>query len=709
MQRHQKNNCFRMFLFFVIFIQIPFGLQSQEINHSDSAYSEDTKYKIQVLAKVTNTEIILRWAPNSPIAWHYANKYGYTIERHTLFRNGTKLIPAEKAILTPKSIKPAQENRWEKAEKNKYNAVAWQAIFGEKFEVTGVENEMLKIRDMSNALTNRWSLALFACDHSLQAAELSGLLFKDKTIKKNERYLYRIYTNIPKEIARVDTGSYYADAGNITQYPKPLEVSAEFKDRIVVLRWNRIYYTGIYTSWSVERSEDKGKTFKRINQNPLVNLNNQNRIIDYMQYTDSLPDNDKKYWYRIIGHSAFGDEGPPSDTISGKGKIRLKAVPAFSKCMVNEKGEAVISWVFPEDYNPELQGFIITSSSADKGKYKEIHDGLLPPEQRLFLHKNPSSVNYYKVNAIDKYGETYRSQSFLLQLADSIPPKAPSGLRGSIDSSGIVSVSWRANSEEDLFGYRVYMTNHLNSEFTQITRKAVPDTVFKFKTTLKTLTEDMYIKVMAEDNRFNPSEYSEIIKLKRPDTIAPSPPVIKKFSVTDSCIYLEWIRSTSEDVVNHIVFRAKADEDEWEAIAVFDTIYNINHHCDTSALPGIMYKYLVIAVDEVDNKSEKIKPVKLQMSKKRTKGEIKNFKAKVDNEAKHIVISWDLPDKNIKEIRLYKKNGTGKIKTYKRFYKPVNKFIDSNILINTRYEYRLRIIFADGKSSPFSKKEIVDY
>jgi hypothetical protein len=612
-------------------------------------------------------------------------------------------------VLTPKGIKPASEDQWAKAEKNKYNAVAWQAIFGEDFDVSGYENEMLKIRDLSNVLTSRWSLALFACDQSVEAAKLSGLMFRDKSIKKNEKYLYRIYANIPNDIAQVDTGSYYVDAGTVTEYPKPLEVSAEFKDRIVNLRWNQMYYKGIYSAWSVERSEDNGETFKRMNQNPLVNLHNNGRIVNYMHYTDSLPQNDAEYVYRIIGHSAFGDEGPPSDTISGKGKIRLKAVPSFSKCLINENGEAMLSWIFPEDYNPELQGFIITSAASDKGKYKEVHDGLLPSDQRIFLDKDPSPVNYYKVSAIDKHGETYRSQSFLLQLADSIPPDPPEGLEGIIDSAGIVTVSWLPNSEEDLFGYRVYMTNHMNSEFTQITRKAVPDTVFKFKTTLKTLTEDMFIKVMAEDNRFNPSVYSEIIKLKRPDTIPPSPPVIKNFSVTDSCIYLEWIRSTSKDVVNHIVFRAKADEDEWEAIAVFDNKYNLDYHCDTSAVPGVMYKYLVIAVDEADNKSEKIKPVKLQMSKKRIEGKIKNFKAEVDPEAKHIVISWELPDKEIKEILLYRRTDAGKIRTYQRFYEPVKDFIDTNILINTHYEYQLRIIFTDGKSSPFSNRVIVNY
>jgi hypothetical protein len=254
----------------ILFIFLIFGVfDAFAHNTTDTIPEEEQQYKIHVLTKVTDTEILLRWAPNNPIAWHYANQYGYTIERHTLFRDGMQLIPAEKTVLTPKGIKPASEDQWAKAEKNKYNAVAWQAIFGEDFDVSGYENEMLKIRDLSNVLTSRWSLALFACDQSVEAAKLSGLMFRDKSIKKNEKYLYRIYANIPNDIAQVDTGSYYVDAGTVTEYPKPLEVSAEFKDRIVNLRWNQMYYKGIYSAWSVERSEDNGENIQAYESKPL--------------------------------------------------------------------------------------------------------------------------------------------------------------------------------------------------------------------------------------------------------------------------------------------------------------------------------------------------------------------------------------------------------------------------------------------------------
>ncbi|MCF6366968.1 MAG: hypothetical protein L3J35_12305 [Bacteroidales bacterium] len=157
----------------LLFLQLSFQATAQEITEADTSQTEAPNYKIHVLAKVTDTEIVLRWAPDNPIAWHYANQYGYTVELHTIIRDGKQVIPSDKKILTPKGIKPAGEDRWAKAEINKYNAVAWQAIFGETFEVNETDNEMMKIKDKTNELVSRWSLALFSCDHSTEAAELS--------------------------------------------------------------------------------------------------------------------------------------------------------------------------------------------------------------------------------------------------------------------------------------------------------------------------------------------------------------------------------------------------------------------------------------------------------------------------------------------------------------------------------------------------------
>ncbi|MCF6365216.1 MAG: hypothetical protein L3J35_03345 [Bacteroidales bacterium] len=89
----------------LLILQLTFSATAQKINKADTSQTEEPNPKIHVLAKVSDTEIVLRWAPDNPIAWHYANQYGYTIERHTLIRDGKQVIPADKKIIT-KNIKP---------------------------------------------------------------------------------------------------------------------------------------------------------------------------------------------------------------------------------------------------------------------------------------------------------------------------------------------------------------------------------------------------------------------------------------------------------------------------------------------------------------------------------------------------------------------------------------------------------------------------
>ena len=43
---------------------------------------------IKVIGRATESTIKLRWAPTDPMAWKYANQYGFTVERYTILENG---------------------------------------------------------------------------------------------------------------------------------------------------------------------------------------------------------------------------------------------------------------------------------------------------------------------------------------------------------------------------------------------------------------------------------------------------------------------------------------------------------------------------------------------------------------------------------------------------------------------------------------------
>ncbi|MEN8122776.1 MAG: hypothetical protein ABFS35_20715, partial [Bacteroidota bacterium] len=101
----------------------------------------DSIPKVEVIARALQNKVILRWAPTSPIAWQYANKYSYTIERVTMTKKNKLLKNRELIKLTENSIKLLPEDQWEAVVKDSlgnidnYAAIAAQSIFGESFEL----------------------------------------------------------------------------------------------------------------------------------------------------------------------------------------------------------------------------------------------------------------------------------------------------------------------------------------------------------------------------------------------------------------------------------------------------------------------------------------------------------------------------------------------------------------------------------------------
>ena len=65
----------------------------------------DSIPRVEVIARALQDKVILRWAPTSPIAWQYANKYGYTIERVTMTKKNKLLKNRTVKVLTPTPIK----------------------------------------------------------------------------------------------------------------------------------------------------------------------------------------------------------------------------------------------------------------------------------------------------------------------------------------------------------------------------------------------------------------------------------------------------------------------------------------------------------------------------------------------------------------------------------------------------------------------------
>ncbi|RLD82825.1 MAG: hypothetical protein DRJ10_04625, partial [Bacteroidetes bacterium] len=292
---------------------------------------------------------------------------------------------------------------------------------------------------------------------------------------------------------------------------------------------------------------------------------------------------------------------------------------------------------------------------------------------------------------------------------DSFPPAKPNIPKAIIDSSGNVTVFWRKGKEQDILGYRVFRSNFLNAEFGQQSKTAVADTFFTEQINLKTLSKKIYYKIAAVDMNFNQSELSEALLLEKPDVMPPVPPLLQSTKSTIDGVNLNWINSSSKDVVKYVLYRKEKGKQKWATIAVFHVTDSINSYTDTQITVNMLYEYTMIALDESDNESLHSKSVYARKIDNGIRSSIENIQTETDRINKQVKLVWDYPHGDVKNYLIYRALNDNRIAYYKIIQADNNKFTDDDVQINTLYKYRIKAIYTDGSESKFSKEIIVRY
>jgi len=714
--------------------------------------ASEEQHALMITGRATGASIKLRWAPTSAMSWKRCNEFGYVVVRHTLMRNNQLLPWEERAVsvpLTSEPIRPWQtQEAWKPLmERNQYAAIGAQAILGESFELeTGESSEALV--NQATEESNRFAFGLFAADHSFEAAMAMGLGLEDKNVKSNETYLYRVYPakqvsapldtlisadgqKIPMDLrTSIDTGFFSISASEKFALPKVLEVKADFGNRVGTVSWNKTLFQQFYVSYQVERSDD-GLSWKPLRDLPFVSLDRPGAPSDFMFMVDSLPMNNRPYFYRVSGRTVFDDYGPPSDPVQGMGIDPLpEYFPYIVSVLESDQRGFIIGWDFNAAEESKIAGFKIIRARSDKGPYTPISgEALLPPSTRSFTDESPMPVNYYRISAFDQYNREMPSFSAMAQMDDVTPPAAPVNVRGAILKDGSMVITWDANKEPDIMGYRVYMANHPNDEFTQITRKAVSANHFIDTVSLNTLSREVFVQVMAFDFRQNASAFSKMATVTRPDTIPPAPPAFKDLVADEKGVVLVWANSQSRDVLRHELLRRPKEEQAWSKIAEFpmQPSEKITRYTDSTGVVGRDYVYQVVAVDNSELRGLS-QTLEARVLDNFIRLKINDVSATADRRKKSVELRWQYAEMDkVRLFEIYRSTGDEPLKRHRAF-EPKDLILnepkasgkkapkgfayvaqDENLRMNTNYTYSVRAIYQDGGLSPLSEPVKVNY
>jgi uncharacterized protein len=671
-------------------------------------FAQYKKHAIKVQASATDRSIRLRWAPNTAIVWQLGNRYGYTIER-SLLKENEKIVDKPVTItLNRTPFKPAPEAYWEPSiDNDDYVAIAAQAIFGKDFETEAFSSDVVRIISKSKEMELRFSFALFSADHSLNAADLSGLFFEDEQVAPASKYLYRIYANIPADIIEVDTGFVYVGLEDHMPLPRPVGLTAAFGDRVVVLSWNGGLHEKIYNSFWVERSVGDVDSFQRINEHPVVNsFSGEKRATNLVIRTDSLSSNDLRYYYRVIGITAFGETGPSSDTVSGSGKPDFNHAASITSHEFTPEGKVTIKFEFDSEKNALLKSFSLLKLEPSTGTYIELQKNVNRMIREV-TDDTPATANYYLIRAIDIYGRTTDSFPHFVQAIDSIPPLPPAELVGTIDTLGRVFLRWKANSDADLQGYAVYRANFETDEFIQIPGPILSHNSFVDTIRLDNLTEEIYYKVVAFDKRFNRSSFSATTALKKPDLIPPVPPVLDFIKMDSGCIAISWIPRGSEDVIAHLLYRREENETDWTLINVYAKDDTASVFRDYSVRHKFRYGYTMLALDDDSLESVPAQPLEMVYISSEPYPRVEKIFYNINKSHKAINVSWIYDHPHIDRFLVYKANDKQPLRLYKSLPPHIREINDTYGIHDRNIEYRIVAGFQSGEKTGFSEPVVV--
>ncbi len=662
--------------------------------------------EIKLIASPQQNKVLLRWAVNDALTWKKANQYGYFLERTLISRNEQSVLPLQKVILNNNQpFIPAPLEDWKQPFETDDNAaVIAQALYGESFQ-TGNLDPIASIMAVNQEMQQRFVFALVASEQSFSAAKLAGWAYEDTDVQPGEKYFYKIWIASPTEEVLANEATVLTGVDFYQPLPTPQKPLVFFKENKADINWDFGMLKDTYTSYDVERSIDD-VNYTKINDYPIFNAEKEkpNKPIS-LSFADSIPNN-KTYYYRIKGRTSFGQIGPPSLSTNGQGKETLKFVPQITKKLITKDDTAIIHWQFDKEANNLIKGFQLQRSNTDFDGFTTVVDNI-PPTTRKITYTKLKRINYFKIVAVGRNGDVRPSHAAIVQPTDSIPPKPPTGLLGTVDTLGVVKLNWTANTENDLGGYRVFRSNNSKTEFFEVTKRPVKQINFTDTIQAKNLNKKIYYKILAQDQRYNASKFSEVLTLDKPDIIAPSSPVITKYQLENLKVNLEWIPSSSNDVVAHLIYRSKNGSEQWEKLSEIQN--KETTYIDSDIEPNISYRYVIVAKDATGLESKPTSPLEIEVTEELFQDLITKFSGYANRESRSILLSWRMAKKEVSEIHIFKTTkASNKLSLYKVLKGAEKTFEDQDLQINSTYEYAVKAVLINGIESQF-KKVTVNY
>jgi hypothetical protein len=671
---------------------------------SINGYSQNTELtsKIQAVGRyVPGTGVELRFFPDRKATLNLGLKDGFYIERSIGITDDFTRIA---------TIQPFSSAQWEEVLSlhSQNQDLELAKDFYDNLEISSggnfdFEEGIASLKEQKAAEDFEYMVFLLTAIKDKFVAEALGLSYIDATAIEGETYQYRVKLVAKSNLYTIENVPYRITAeANDSQYKN--KVYTKTGDKELSFIWLE---TPELSGYYVERANPGETEFVRLNKAPIYTLTGKGFEGDKRSgYNDEGLENYKTYTYRFFGNTPFGEEVQFAEVKAMPKDLTPPNQPFLKQPQHVKPNEVLVSWEMNGNLDPDLKGFVIARSDKNKGDFTVIHSNLLSPEIRSFSDTTfiKGQTNYYVVQVLDTSNNISSSFPVSVTLIDSVPPSQPKFISGEIDSLGVITLDIELNKEEDLMGYRLFFANDDFHEFSVIREgfnhlDSMENPVqiqFLDTVSINTLTPYVYYRIKALDYNYNQSKFSEILKVKRPDTISPTTPVFKRVKVRMHEVELHFALSRSKDVVEQMMYRKINFEDGWEPLVILansDTKY-----IDTNVIQGTVYTYSLRAKDDSENYSDFSVSVSGKPFDNGVRPVVVDIEMSV--EENKVTMQWEYPE-NYSDIFfiIYKKDKHGTIREFRK----VNKKLFIQTLPAGDHEYGIKAFTKDGGQSKISE------
>lgn len=652
----------------------------------------------------------MRFVPDKKAVLYAGLKDGFIIERAdiTVLKEGIESIDDLEFTKVGES-KAYNEEQWKNAllkgdAKNKKDLELAKEFFESIDEKRGgnfsFDEGIKAMKEQKSKEDIEYLIFVMNAIKNKNVAKALGIAFTDSTVEKNKTYIYRVKLVKQSKLYQTMATPFTIETSD-SEKDKKRKIYVKAGDTLLNFLWEE---NDMVSGVLVERKNNTTGQWESLTKTTIYTLTSSNR----KTFIDKGLINYQTYEYRFYGFNPFGEKvlfgeakGMPRDLTPPK-------KPLLKLAKHTKPNEISIKWDIQKPEDSDLKGFVVARGEDNRGKFSIIHKDLLAKSTRSFTDKTfkKDRTNYYVIQAIDTAGNVSSTIPAFVTIIDSIPPTKPKFIKGKIDSLGVVTLDVRLNKEKDLMGYRLFRSNSEKHEFSVIqegfdANDSIPkpvQIVFKDTVTLNSLTPYIYYRIKALDKNYNQSPFSDILKVKRPDKIAPTIPVFKNVKVRTDAVELYFALSNSIDVVEQNIYRRLSFDEPWVFLSKLKN--DQKKYIDKNLKQGIKYYYTLRAKDDSDNYSKYAVAVYGMPYDDGVRPVVTNFKATNDKEKKTVSLNWDYP-KKYKDAyyAIYKKNKKGQLVQYKS----VSSKNFKETLKKGKHEYGIKVFTKDGGESKISE------